>query len=81
MDKDLVMASVTASAVGIGCNEYQRSRGRQGGCQAECGAASAMAAAAMVELCGGTPKQCEHACAIALKKSSRSGLRPCCRSG
>lgn len=21
----------------------------------------------MVELCGGTPKQCEHACAIALK--------------
>ena len=29
--------------------------------------ASAMAAAAMVELCGGTPKQCEHACAIALK--------------
>ena len=55
-DKDLVMALFTASVAGAA-----------GGCQAECGAASAMAAAAMVELCGGTPKQCEHACAIALK--------------
>ena len=28
---------------------------------------ASVAGAAMVELCGGTPKQCEHACAIALK--------------
>ena len=31
--------------------------GAEGGCQAECGAATAMSAAAIVELCGGTPKQ------------------------
>ena len=58
-DKDLVMALFTASAVGIVIATNAS--------VAECGAASAMAAAAMVELCGGTPKQCEHACAIALK--------------
>lgn len=31
--------------------------GAEGGCQAECGAATAMSAAAIVELCGGTPEQ------------------------
>ena len=41
--------------------------GAEGGCQAECGAASAMAAAALVELNGGTPEMVEHATAIALK--------------
>ena len=51
-DKDLVMALFTASAVGI---------------VIATNASVAGAAAAMVELCGGTPKQCEHACAIALK--------------
>lgn len=66
-DKDLVMALFTASAVGIIIATNASVAGAAGGCQAECGAASAMAAAAMVELCGGTPKQCEHACAIALK--------------
>ena len=66
-DKDLVMALFTASAVGIVIATNASVAGAAGGCQAECGAASARAAAAMVELCGGTPKQCEHACAIALK--------------
>lgn len=66
-DHDLVMALFTASAVGIVIATNASVAGAAGGCQAECGAASAMAAAAMVELCGGTPKQCEHACAIALK--------------
>ena len=41
--------------------------GAQGGCQAECGSASAMAAAALVELAGGTPAQAAHACAMAIK--------------
>ncbi len=66
-DRDLVMALFTASAIGIVIATNASVAGAAGGCQAECGAASAMAAAAMVELCGGTPKQCEHACAIALK--------------
>ena len=66
-DKDLIMALFTASAIGIVIATNASVAGAAGGCQAECGAASAMAAAALVELCGGTPKQAEHACAIALK--------------
>jgi len=41
--------------------------GAQGGCQAEIGSASAMAAAAIVEMAGGTPEMSFHAGAIALK--------------
>ena len=41
--------------------------GAAGGCQAEIGSASAMAAAAAVEAAGGTPAQSAHALAIALK--------------
>jgi L-serine dehydratase len=40
--------------------------GAEGGCQAEVGSASAMAAAALVYLKGGQPQQCAHAAAIAL---------------
>ena len=41
--------------------------GASGGCQAECGTASAMAAACIVELLGGAPEMAAHAVAIALK--------------
>ena len=40
--------------------------GAEGGCQAEVGAASAMAAAALVDLKGGTAEQCAEAFAMAL---------------
>ena len=40
--------------------------GAEGGCQAEIGAASAMAAAALCNLKGGTPEQCAAAAAMAL---------------
>ena len=40
--------------------------GAEGGCQAEVGAASAMAAAALCHLKGGTPEQCSAAAAMAL---------------
>ena len=40
--------------------------GAEGGCQAEVGAVSAMAAAALVELRGGTAEQCAEAFAMAL---------------
>lgn len=66
-DEELVYALFNASAVGMVIANKASIAGAEGGCQAECGAASAMAAAALVEVCGGTPKQCEHACAIALK--------------
>ncbi|WP_409967588.1 L-serine ammonia-lyase, iron-sulfur-dependent, subunit alpha [Bengtsoniella intestinalis] len=66
-DDALTYALFSASAIGLVIANCASISGAEGGCQAECGAASAMAGAALVELCGGTPKQMEHACAIALK--------------
>lgn len=66
-DEQLVMALFTASAVGMVIANKASISGAEGGCQAECGSASAMAAAALVELCGGSPAMVEHACAISLK--------------
>ena len=62
-----VMALFTAGAVGMVIARNASIAGAQGGCQAECGSASAMAAAALVELLGGTPGQAAHACAMAIK--------------
>ena len=62
-----VMALFTAGAVGMVIARNASIAGAQGGCQAECGSASAMAAAALVELFGGTPGQAAQACAMAIK--------------
>ena len=62
-----VMSLFTAGAFGIVIAEKATIAGAEGGCQAECGAASAMAAAAVTELMGGTPKMCAEACAMAIK--------------
>ena len=66
-EHDCVMALFTASAVGMVITTSASVAGAQGGCQAECGSAAAMAAAAIVELAGGTPAQASDAVAIALK--------------
>ena len=66
-ERDCVMALFTASAVGIVIANNASLAGAQGGCQAECGSAAAMAAAAVTELAGGTPAMISHAVAIALK--------------
>ena len=66
-ERDCVMSLFTASAVGMVIANNSCLAGAQGGCQAECGSAAAMAAAAVVELAGGTPRMAEHAIAIALK--------------
>ena len=66
-EHDCVMALFTASAVGMVIATNACVAGAQGGCQAECGSAAAMAAAAIVELAGGTPRQAADAVAIALK--------------
>lgn len=63
----VVMAMFTASAVGMVIAKNASISGAEGGCQAECGSASAMAAAALTELMGGTPEMAGHSCAIALK--------------
>lgn len=66
-DRECVMSLFTASAVGMVIANNACLAGAQGGCQAECGSAAAMAAAAIVELAGGTPRMAGHAVAIALK--------------
>ena len=66
-ERDCVMSLFTASAVGMVIANNASLAGAQGGCQAECGSAAAMAAAAIVELAGGTPKMAENAIAIAIK--------------
>lgn len=71
-EKDIVMSMFTAAAFGMVIAARASIAGAQGGCQAECGSASAMAAAALVELSGGSPRQCADALAIAL--SSQMGL-------
>jgi L-serine dehydratase len=62
-----VMSLITAGAIGMVIAKCAYISGAQGGCQAECGSASAMAAAALVELLGGSPEMVANASAIALK--------------
>ena len=66
-EEDAVMGLFTAAGVGMVIASNATVSGAQGGCQAEVGSASAMAAAAVVEMMGGTPQMCANACAIALK--------------
>ncbi|GFR35408.1 L-serine ammonia-lyase, iron-sulfur-dependent, subunit alpha [Thermobrachium celere] len=66
-EEELVNALFTASGIGQIIAKNATVSGAEGGCQAECGAAAAMAAAAIVEMAGGTPEMCLHAAAIALK--------------
>jgi len=58
---------ITAAASGVVIGWRAMLSGAEGGCQAEVGAAAAMAAAAAVELQGGSPRQAAHALAITLK--------------
>lgn len=63
----MVMSLFTAAAIGMVIAKRASISGAEGGCQAECGSAAAMAAAALVEMMGGSPRMASHACAIALK--------------
>lgn len=63
----IVASLFTAGGVGMIIAGRATLSGAEGGCQAECGSATAMAAAALAELAGGTPQMCADACAIALK--------------
>lgn len=66
-DTKLVDGLYTAGAVGALVAINASISGAAGGCQAETGTAAAMAAAALVELSGGSPEQALDAAAIALK--------------
>jgi L-serine dehydratase len=68
-EEDLVLALFTAGLIGYLIARRANLAGAAGGCQAECGAAASMAAAAAVELAGGSPEQALNAAAISLKGS------------
>ncbi|KMY57084.1 serine dehydratase [Geobacillus stearothermophilus] len=65
--KEMVEFLFTAGAFGYVVANNASISGAAGGCQAEVGSAAGMAAAALVELAGGTPAQAAEAMAIALK--------------
>lgn len=66
-EEQKVRALFTAGAFGFVIANNAFISGAAGGCQAEVGSATAMAAAAVVEMGGGTPSQSAQAMAIAMK--------------
>ena len=66
-DDTLVSALAVAGLIGAVIAERASLSGAEGGCQAETGAAAAMAAGAATEMLGGTPSQVGHATALAMQ--------------
>lgn len=66
-DEMILRGLLTASGIGKIIIQNATVSGAEGGCQAECGSAAAMAAAGLVEMAGGTPQMCLIAATIALK--------------
>lgn len=66
-DEKVIDALATAGLIGAIVAERASLSGAEGGCQAETGAAAAMAAGASVEMLGGTPTQAGHATALAMQ--------------
>lgn len=66
-DERVVDALATAGLIGAVIAERASLSGAEGGCQAETGAAAAMAAGAATEMFGGSPAQAGHATALAMQ--------------
>ena len=66
-EEAMVKALFTATGIGIIIAKNATLSGAEGGCQAECGSAAAMGAAAVVEMMGGTPAMAMDAAAIVIK--------------
>lgn len=66
-EEELVKAMLTAGLIGIIIAEHATFAGEVGGCQAECGSASGMAAAGVVQLMGGTVEQALDGASMALQ--------------
>jgi L-serine dehydratase len=65
-------ALLAAAAIGLAVAQRATFAAEVAGCQVEIGAAGAMAAAAVVEVAGGTPRQATDAAAIAFQNSMGS---------
>ena len=66
-DEAVISALATAGLIGAVIAERASLSGAEGGCQAETGAAAAMAAGAATEMLGGSPEQVGHATALAMQ--------------
>jgi len=66
-EDELIEAVLCAAGIGAVIASRATLAGATGGCQAEIGSGAAMTAAAVTQLCGGTPTQCGHAAALALQ--------------
>lgn len=66
-EDEMIKGLFTATGVGIIIAKNATMAGAEGGCQAECGSAAAMASAGVVEMMGGTPDQALNAAAIVFK--------------
>ena len=62
-----LLALAGAGLIGELIDEHASLSGAEGGCQAECGSAAAMAAGAAAQMLGGSPEAAFHAAAIAIK--------------
>lgn len=65
-DDTLINGLLTSIGIGQIIGKYATFAGAEGGCQAECGSASAMAAAAVVEMLGGSVEEALNAASITL---------------
>lgn len=66
-DRTLIRGLAAAGLVGAVCAVRASLSGAEGGCQAETGAAAAMAAAAGIEVLGGTAEEAAHAVALTMQ--------------
>lgn len=66
-EEELIKALFASSAVGMIIAKNATVSGAEGGCQAECGSAAAMGAAAVVEMMGGSVEMSLDAAAIVIK--------------
>ena len=67
--EDVTKAMLAAGVIGVFISEHSSFAAEVGGCQAECGAGSAMAAAGLVTLAGGSLAQAITAASLALQNS------------
>jgi L-serine dehydratase len=64
---DMTRAMLAGGIIGVFIAAHATFAAEVGGCQAECGAGSGMAAAALVSLAGGSTQQAVHAASMALQ--------------
>jgi len=66
-DEECIRYLLTAAAIGVLYKTNATISGAEGGCQAEVGVACSMAAGALTEIMGGSPKQVENAAEIGME--------------